>query len=78
MRLFLLLSLALVASVQGQYDYAAVLENSLLFYEAQRSGPLPPEQRVEWRGDSALDDSPPGGYYDGITCLGKIVVFKYG
>jgi len=53
-----------MGSVQGQYDYAAVLENSLLFYEAQRSGPLPPEQRVEWRGDSALDDSPPGGYYD--------------
>lgn len=29
---------------------------SLLFYEAQRSGPLPPTKRIPWRGDSALYD----------------------
>ena len=37
---------------------------SLLFYEAQRSGKLPPNQRVKWRKDSALDDEITGGYYD--------------
>ncbi|KAG7177455.1 Endoglucanase E-4-like 11 [Homarus americanus] len=43
---------------------------SYVFYEAQRSGPLPADQRVTWRGDSALDDGSDngvdlaGGYYD--------------
>ncbi|KAF0310070.1 Endoglucanase E-4 [Amphibalanus amphitrite] len=38
------------------YDYSLVVEKSLLFYEAQRSGPLPASNRVPWRGDSALAD----------------------
>ena len=66
MRLFLLLSLALVASAQGPYDYAEVLGKSLLFYEAQRSGPLPADNRIDWRADSTLDDNPTGGYFDGM------------
>ena len=37
---------------------------SLLFYEAQRSGKLPENQRVKWRKDSALKDAVVGGYYD--------------
>ncbi|WIA17948.1 hypothetical protein OEZ85_009440 [Tetradesmus obliquus] len=54
----------------GDYDYGAVLSLSLLFYEAQRSGFLPANQRVAWRGNSALNDRTPagqdltGGYYD--------------
>ena len=47
------------------FDCREVLEKSLLFYEAQRSGPLPSDNRIEWRGDSALEDVPVGGYYDG-------------
>ena len=52
-------------------DYAEVLRLSLLFYEAQRSGKLPADNRVIWRGDSALNDGSDvghdlsGGYYDG-------------
>ncbi|XP_077869189.1 uncharacterized protein LOC100367086 [Saccoglossus kowalevskii] len=52
------------------YDYDEVLRLSLLFYEAQRSGVLPADNRVPWRGDSATDDATPngedlsGGYYD--------------
>ncbi|KAG7163619.1 Endoglucanase E-4-like 1 [Homarus americanus] len=52
------------------YDYSQVLCMSYVFYEAQRSGPLPADQRVTWRGDSALDDGSDvghdltGGYYD--------------
>jgi endoglucanase len=44
---------------------------SMLFYEAQRSGKLPADQRVTWRKDSALNDRGnngedlTGGYYDG-------------
>nr|CAD7400278.1 unnamed protein product [Timema poppensis] len=52
------------------YDYTTVLQDSLLFYEAQRSGKLPSDQRVTWRKDSALNDKGndgedlTGGYYD--------------
>ncbi|CAL4161243.1 unnamed protein product, partial [Meganyctiphanes norvegica] len=41
----------------SKYNYAEVLRKSNLFYEAQRSGKLPPSQRVTWRKDSALDDA---------------------
>jgi hypothetical protein len=53
------------------YDYKEVLTKSLLFYEAQRSGKLPADQKVTWRKDSALNDRGQngedltGGYYDG-------------
>ncbi len=51
-------------------DYAEALDKSLYFYDAQRSGRLPAGFRVEWRGDSALEDGADvgvdltGGYYD--------------
>jgi hypothetical protein len=57
--------------VTAAYDYKEVLPSSLLFYEAQRSGKLPPDQKVTWRKDSALNDKGEngedltGGYYDG-------------
>jgi hypothetical protein len=38
------------------FDYADALDKALLFFEAQRSGKLPPDQRVTWRGDSGLFD----------------------
>ncbi|XP_076451288.1 endoglucanase E-4-like [Babylonia areolata] len=44
-----------------KYNYAEVLEKSLLFYEAQRSGPLPDSNRIPWRGDSGLQDRGQGG-----------------
>lgn len=42
--------------VQGQFNYKEALTKSLIFLEAQRSGKLPPNNRVPWRGDSAVDD----------------------
>ena len=59
------LALCLPALALGQYNYGEVIEKSNLFYEAQRSGPLPSDQRVNWRGDSAMGDAVLGGYYDG-------------
>ena len=56
-----------------KYDYGEVIDKSLLFYEAQRSGPLPADNRVPWRGDSALDDAVVGGYYD----AGDLVKFGF-
>ena len=54
----------------GTYNYADVLQKSLLFYDAQRSGDLPATFPLNWRGDSALTDGADvgvdlsGGYYD--------------
>nr|AXQ39851.1 beta-1,4-endoglucanase [Mastotermes darwiniensis] len=59
-----------VLAVCQAYDYKDVLKKSLLFYEAQRSGKLPADQKVTWRKDSALNDKGQngedltGGYYD--------------
>lgn len=61
---------ASVAGGEQRYNYGKVLELSLLFYEAQRSGRLPADNRIPWRGDSALNDRGQngedltGGYYD--------------
>eukprot|EP00051_Salpingoeca_urceolata_P011971 m.148852 g.148852 ORF g.148852 m.148852 type:complete len:745 (-) comp17329_c0_seq2:70-2304(-) len=69
-----LLLLSFVSTAAAQYDYSDVLGKAILFYEAQRSGPLPSSNRLPWRGDSALNDAPieatgqvldlTGGYYD--------------
>lgn len=58
------------AHAQSSFNYAEALQKSLFFYEAQRSGPLPANNRVNWRGDSALQDGSDvghdltGGWYD--------------
>ena len=68
----LLLSLCVLGSY-AQYNYAEVLGKSILFYEAQRSGKLPGNNRNHWRGDSAMGDGSDvgkdltGGWYDGKT-----------
>jgi len=56
--------------VAKSQDYARHLELSLLFYEAQRSGKLPENNRIYWRHDSMVDAGADngvdlsGGYYD--------------
>jgi hypothetical protein len=58
------------AAQAASFNYGEVLQKSLWFYEAQRSGPLPADNQVSWRGDSALDDGQDvgldltGGWYD--------------
>ncbi|OIW05375.1 hypothetical protein TanjilG_28840 [Lupinus angustifolius] len=60
----------LIHNVAFAADYGSALTKSILFFEGQRSGKLPPNQRVQWRGDSALTDGQSagvdlvGGYYD--------------
>lgn len=57
------------------YDYNEVLCMSILFYEAQESGKLPSNNRIPWRGDSALKDGCDvgedltGGWYDGKNMI---------
>ena len=58
------------AAAEPAFNYAEALQKSMFFYEAQRSGPLPEDNRVGWRGDSALGDGSDvgldltGGWYD--------------
>ncbi|RKP24725.1 Six-hairpin glycosidase-like protein, partial [Syncephalis pseudoplumigaleata] len=53
-----------------QTEWTRLLSYNILFYEAQRSGILPANNRIGWRHDSALDDGHDngtdlvGGYYD--------------
>lgn len=39
-----------------EFNYDEALSKAILFFEGQRSGKLPRNQRVKWRGDSALSD----------------------
>lgn len=51
-----------VAPAQAaSFNYAEALQKSIFFYEAQQSGKLPEWNRVEWRGDSNLDDGRSAG-----------------
>ncbi|WP_225847157.1 glycoside hydrolase family 9 protein [Streptomyces sp. HPF1205] len=58
------------ADAAPAYNYAEALQDSMLFYESQRSGKLPADNRVSWRGDSDLSDGADvgidltGGYHD--------------
>ncbi|CAI0404892.1 unnamed protein product [Linum tenue] len=78
--IFLLVS-ALVAGIppasadrrrraSSSHDYGDALTKCIMFFEGQRSGRLPPNQRLTWRRDSALRDGSDigmdlvGGYYD--------------
>ncbi|CAJ1936842.1 unnamed protein product, partial [Sphenostylis stenocarpa] len=67
--LSMLLLLLLHPTIAG-HDYRDALRKSILFFEGQRSGKLPADQRLRWRRDSALHDGATagvdlsGGYYD--------------
>ncbi|NJR67429.1 MAG: glycosyl hydrolase family 9 [Synechococcales cyanobacterium CRU_2_2] len=58
------------ASSGPRFNYGEALQKSFLFYEAQRSGALPADNRIVWRGNSALGDGEDvgldltGGYFD--------------
>ncbi|MGD0835615.1 MAG: glycoside hydrolase family 9 protein [Polyangia bacterium] len=43
------------------YSYSEALAQAIMFYEFQRSGPLPSGQRNNWRGDSGLADGADNG-----------------
>jgi len=53
-----------------RFNLGEVLQLSILFYEAQRSGELPANNRIPWRRNSAMTDATEegndltGGWYD--------------
>ena len=73
------------------FNYAEALQKSEFFYEAQRSGALPANKRVLWRGDSGLRDGADvghdltGGWYDagdhvkfGLPMAGSATMLAWG
>ena len=54
----------------GQFAYAEALQKNFLFLEANRSGSLTPDNRIQWRSDSTTNDGSTvsrdleGGYFD--------------
>ena len=68
--LVILFSSLLINVSSKSQDYGRHIELSLLFYECQRSGPLPKTNRIYWRHDSMVDAGADvgidltGGYYD--------------
>jgi endoglucanase len=72
-RLLLVSCLVLVPAFSvhaATFNYAEALQKSLLFYDAQVSGPMPAWNRLDWRGHSALADGQDvgidltGGWHD--------------
>jgi hypothetical protein len=49
----------------ASHDYGDALTKSILFFEGQRSGKLPPTQRMTWRKDSGLQD----GFQIGVSLV---------
>ncbi|MEM9005334.1 MAG: glycoside hydrolase family 9 protein, partial [Cyanobacteria bacterium P01_F01_bin.86] len=75
----------------GKFNYAEALQKSFLFYEAQRAGDLPEDNRIPWRGDSVLEDGNDvgrnlsGGYFDagdhvkfGLPMAASITMLAWG
>uniref|UniRef100_I1NWR7 Endoglucanase n=1 Tax=Oryza glaberrima TaxID=4538 RepID=I1NWR7_ORYGL len=68
--LLVVAAVCLAGREAATFNYADALDKAILFFEAQRSGKLPPGQRVAWRADSGLSDGSAdgvdlaGGYYD--------------
>ena len=74
----------LISSIECKsQDYGRHIELSLLFYECQRSGPLPKTNRIYWRHDSMVDAGDDvgkdltGGYYDACKCNESIYLCDF-
>ncbi|CAM0901689.1 unnamed protein product [Alopecurus aequalis] len=61
-----LLLLAASSASASAMDYGGAFDKCLQFFEAQRSGKLPADRTVKWRGDSGLTD----GYLQGVDLVG--------
>ena len=63
-----------VPFAQAGHDYGQALSKSILFFEAQRSGYLPHNQRVNWRANSGLNDGKTSGVSFSLSCVSQEVV----
>lgn len=63
MKLIVYMVVLFVPVAFAGHDYAKALTKSILFFEAQRSGYLPENQRITWRANSGLQDGKANGVY---------------
>lgn len=70
-----------VSATDLKYDYGKALSMSILFYDAQRTGALPDNSPIGWRGDTFLDDADgidlSGGWFDGVLYLSSSNMFLF-
>ena len=52
----MMMMMIITVKSEDSINYEEALGKSILFFEGQRSGKLPPSQRMKWRKDSALSD----------------------
>nr|XP_043623070.1 endoglucanase 24-like isoform X1 [Erigeron canadensis] len=68
--ILIILQMCLLMCNSSYLMYNEALSKSIMFFEGQRSGFLPNDQRINWRGNSGLGDGSSinadltGGYYD--------------
>jgi hypothetical protein len=75
----------------GPYNYGEALQKALFFFEEQRSGQMPANNRVVWKGNSGMNDGADngvdlkGGWYDagdnvkfGFPMAGSTTVLAWG
>ena len=65
------------------YNYGEVLGLSILFYDAQKTGRLPANNRIPWRVDAMYNDRGDNGedlskgYFDGIISFKLSNFYKF-
>uniref|UniRef100_A0A2N9FD94 Endoglucanase n=1 Tax=Fagus sylvatica TaxID=28930 RepID=A0A2N9FD94_FAGSY len=72
--LLLVLSLLLTkfpSFTSSSHDYQDALSKAILFFEGQRSGALPQDQRINWRANSGLSD----GWMYNTDLAGGVIEF---
>ncbi|XP_065866470.1 endoglucanase 5 [Euphorbia lathyris] len=62
----LIVALFSLSAAEAAFNYGEALDKTFLFFEAQRSGKLPANQRVKWRDHSGLKD----GFLQGVNLVG--------
>lgn len=68
-----LLLLLLAPGLAAAFNYADALAKSIIYFEGQRSGKLPPSNRMAWRGDSGLSD---GAQHNVIMLIPPSIVYR--
>jgi hypothetical protein len=72
-----LLSFFAIFPLRQSFNYGEALSKSLLYFESQRSGRLPYNQRVVWRYHSGLNDGLEQGVKSQSITITSISLYSY-
>jgi len=74
---FFMFSLLLL-EIHGHPNYGDALAKSILFFQGQRSGRLPSDQKISWRSVSGLSDGSAANVKNIVlTVVGCCVFFSF-